>query len=166
MKELEWKDAELVSRRLKDDFRQVTRYESGEIEVVASAESPTGTRLILPDVPKDVRPPRGTRQRKRNEAQLNNKPWLLGLVEAIDAVDLLERSPLETKNRFSLIVLDSTFEIALKEFIVHNKKLFSPREFDDVAIATLFKKRTQVINVSDHLNLFFSERSPERILAR
>ena len=136
-----------VSRRLKDDFRQVTRYESGDIEVAASTETPTGTRLILPDVPKDFRPPRGTRQKKRNEAQLNNKPWLLGLVEGIDAVDLLERSPLETKNRFSLIVLDSTFEIALKEFIVHNKKLFSPREFDDAAIAALFKKRTEVIKV-------------------
>jgi hypothetical protein len=134
-----------VSRRLKDEFQKATRYESGDIEFVPSAETATGTRLILPDLPKDSRPPRGTRQRKKNEAQVNNKPWTLGLVEALDAVDILERSPLETKNRISLILLDSDFEIALKEFIVHNKRMFPPREFDDRQIATLFKNRTEVI---------------------
>lgn len=76
---------------------------------------------------------------------MENQPWTLGLVEAIDAVDILERSPLETKNRISLILLDSNFEIALKEFIVHRRDLFPVRDFTDARLATLFKNRTDVI---------------------
>jgi hypothetical protein len=76
---------------------------------------------------------------------VENQPWTVGLVEAIDAVDILERSPLETKNRISLILLDSNFEIALKEFIVHRKDLFPVRDFADTKLASLFKNRTDVI---------------------
>jgi hypothetical protein len=76
---------------------------------------------------------------------VHNQPWTLGLVEAIDAVDLLERSQLETKNRIALILLDSDFEIALKEFIVHRKDLFPAHEFTDTKLVNLFKSRTDVI---------------------
>jgi hypothetical protein len=135
-----------ISRRLMNeaDWRsRVSRYDTGTIEVTPPPAS-AGARLILPDLPKDSRP-RGTRQKKRNQAQTENQPWTVGLVEAIDAVDILERSPLETKNRISLILLDSTFEIALKEFIVHRKDLFPVREFTDTRFASLFKNRTDVI---------------------
>jgi hypothetical protein len=134
-----------ISRRLKDEWRtQVTRYDTGTVEPTPPPDTATGAHLILPDLPKDSRP-RGTRQKKRNQAQVENQPWTVGLVEAIDAVDILERSPLETKNRISLILLDSDFEIALKEFIVHRKDLFPVREFTDIKLASLFKNRTDVI---------------------
>jgi Histidine kinase-, DNA gyrase B-, and HSP90-like ATPase len=135
-----------VSRRLMNeaDWRsRVLRHDTGTVEVTPPPVS-AGARLILPDLPKDSRP-RGTRQKKRNQAQLDDKPWTVGLVEAIDAIDILERSPLETKNRISLILLDSNFEIALKEFIVHRKDLFPVRDFPDTRLATLFKNRTEVI---------------------
>jgi hypothetical protein len=126
------------------DWRsQVLRRDTGTVEVIPPPAS-TGARLILPDLPKDSRP-RGTRQKKLNQAQVEDKPWTVGLVEAIDAIDILERSPLETKNRISLILLDSNFEIALKEFIVHRKDLFPVRDFSDTRLATLFKNRTEVI---------------------
>jgi len=41
-------------------------------------------------------------------------PWTLGLVEAIDAVDLIERSNLGTKNRIASILLDSNFSAKVK----------------------------------------------------
>ena len=135
-----------VSRRSMNeaDWRsQVLRHDAGTVEVIPPPAS-TGARLILPDLPKDSRP-RGTRQKKLNQAQVEDKPWTVGLVEAIDAIDILERSPLETKNRISLILLDSNFEIALKEFIVHRKDLFPVRDFSDTRLATLFKNRTEVI---------------------
>jgi hypothetical protein len=135
-----------VSRRLMNetDWRsQVLRRDTGTVEVTPPPAS-AGARLILPDLPKDSRP-RGTRQKKRNQAQVDNQPWTVGLVEAIDAIDILERSPLETKNRISLILLDSNFEIALKEFIVHRKDLFPVRDFTDTRLASLFKSRTDVI---------------------
>ena len=69
----------------------------------------------------------------------------MGLVEAMDAVDLIERYQLETKNRIALILLDSNFEIALKEFIVHRKDLFPAHEFNDAKLHQLFSKRTEVI---------------------
>src|SRR5258706_3046770 len=56
-------------------------------------------------------------------------------------VDITERQHLETKNRISLILLDSTFEIALKEFIVHREDLFPPREYNDAEIQRLFSRR-------------------------
>ena len=134
-----------LSRRFRDDWRgNVTKYDTGKIEVTRSADTGTGKRLILPDLPKDSKP-RGTRQKKKNQAQVHNQPWTLGLVEAIDAVDLLERSQLETKNRISLILLDSNFEIALKEFIVHRKDLFPAHEFTDTKLVNLFKSRTDVV---------------------
>lgn len=43
-------------------------------------------------------------------------------------------------------MLDSTFEIALKEFIVHRNDLFPPAQYDDSQIATLFARRHLVTN--------------------
>jgi len=42
------------------------------------------------------------------------------------------------KNRIASILLDSNFEIALKEFVVYRKDLFPPREFDDAKIKQLY----------------------------
>jgi hypothetical protein len=69
------------------------------------------------------------------------------LVEALDVIDVIERQNLDTKNRFALILLDSNFEIALKEFIVNRPKLFPPYEFTNARLGTLFEKRTEVIKL-------------------
>lgn len=134
-----------LSRRFKDDWgRNVVQYDTGEIEVAELAATPAGRRVILPAIPRETRP-RGTRQARRNEAVTKREPWTVGLVEAMDAVDLVERYRLRTKNRIALILLDSNFEIALKEFIVHRKDLFPPHEFTDARLRQLFGNRTEVI---------------------
>jgi len=134
-----------LSRRFKDDWAaNVTRYDMGEIVPAEATHASTGRRLILPAIPKDSKP-RGVRQRRRNEDIIAKEPWTVGLVEAMDAVDLIERYQLETRNRLALILLDSNFEIALKEFIVHRKDLFPPREFTDTKLRQLFSNRTEVI---------------------
>jgi hypothetical protein len=51
-------------------------------------------------------------------------PWAVGLVESMAAVDVITRQGFDTKNRIALILLDSNFEIALKEFIVSRTDLF------------------------------------------
>jgi hypothetical protein len=61
------------------------------------------------------------------------------------AVEIITRQKLETKNRTALILLDSNFEIALKEFIVHRHDLFPPSQFGDSAILRLFRSRPDVI---------------------
>ena len=68
------------------------------------------------------------------------------MLEALGAVEIISRQKLETKNRISLILLDSNFEIALKEFIVHNETLFPLSQFNEAALKQLFKNRDDVIN--------------------
>jgi len=54
------------------------------------------------------------------------------------AVDVITRQRLETKNRIALMLLDSNFEIALKEFIVHRDDLFPPSQYGKAVIQKLF----------------------------
>jgi hypothetical protein len=41
-------------------------------------------------------------------------------------LEIVQKQKFDTKNRIALILLDSNFEIALKEFIVHRPDLFPP----------------------------------------
>jgi hypothetical protein len=107
-----------LSRRLRDDWEgQIFRYDVGEVQEVPAVDI-TGRHPVLPALPR-VNKPRAERLKAINKIQLQNQPWTLGLVESLAMIDVIERQRLETKNRISLILLDSTFEIALKEFIVH-----------------------------------------------
>jgi hypothetical protein len=135
-----------LSRRLKNDWDgKVFRHRTGEIQKIDPADIAPGKRLVLPPLPR-VNKPRVERLKSRNKVQLRDKPWTLGLVEAIAAVDIIARQHLETKNRISLILLDSNFEIGLKEFVVHRQDLFPSRQFDDAAIQKLFGRRPLVID--------------------
>lgn len=143
-----------LSRRLKDDWEhRVFQHESGQIERIEVEEAATSGRIILPQLPR-VNKPRAEKYKAINKTQIRDKPWTLGLVETMAAVDVLARQRLETKNRMSLILLDSNFEIALKEFIVHRRDLFPPDQYNDAAIRRLFAKRHEVINtVSARVNI-------------
>lgn len=134
-----------LSRRLKEDWeRNVFRHKTGAIEKVDPEGVLPGKRLVLPPLPR-VNRARAEKLKARNKTQIRNMPWTLGLVEAIAAVDIITRQRIETKNRIALILLDSNFEIALKEFVVHRTDLFPPREFDNTAIQKLFERRSDVI---------------------
>ncbi len=137
-----------LSRRLKDDWdRKVFRHTSGEIQAqeIDPVDIVSGRRLVLPPLPR-VNKPRAEKLKARNKKQLRDKPWTLGLIEAVAAVDIITRQRLETRNRIALILLDSNFEIALKEFIVHRHDLFPPKQYNDTAIQKLFERRHQVID--------------------
>jgi len=103
-------------------------------------------RIILPPLPK-VNKPKIEKLKATNKSIIKQKPWTLGLVEAMGAVDVIERQRFETKNRIALILLDSNFEIALKEFIVHRHDLFPPNNFSDAVLLKLFKNRNDVIDL-------------------
>jgi hypothetical protein len=134
-----------LSRRLKDDWqKQVFDFAQGSIQPIAPIELEHGKKLILPPLPK-VRKPHFETLRSTNKTKIDDQPWTLGLVEAIAAVDIIARQKLETKNRIALILLDSNFEIALKEFVVHRTDLFPSNQYGDAAIKALFEKRHQVV---------------------
>lgn len=81
--------------------------------------------------------------RENNQQIMKEKPWTVGLVEAIAAVDLIRRQKFQTKNRIALLLLDSSFEIALKEFIVHTEGL----SLGGKTLEQIFNQRDAVIKV-------------------
>jgi hypothetical protein len=134
-----------LSRRLKDDWDgNVFRYKSGAIETVEPGDVDSGHFLHMPELPRRNKT-RAEKLKQRNKKTLYEQPWTLGLVEAMSAVELVTRQTYETKNRLALVILDSNFEIALKEFIVHRDDLFPAREYTDGRIAGIFRSRTEVI---------------------
>ena len=114
------------------------------IEQVPPVGSDGRSHLVLPPLPR-VRRATTVDLKSDNAQQIKEMPWTLGLVEAIGAVDVINRQNLQTKNRIALILLDSNFEIALKEFIVHRTDLFPAREYGDARIRDLFSKRNLVV---------------------
>jgi len=134
-----------LSRRLKDDWdRKVFRFSSGDIIEVQPEDATVRNPLILPPLP-HVNKPHIEKLKTRNKARIQAQPWTLGLVEAMAAVEVLVRQRFETKNRIALMLLDSNFEIALKEFIVHRSDLFPPNQFGNAVIQKLFERRPDVI---------------------
>lgn len=135
-----------LSRRLKNHWEsEVFSYKKGELEIVNPEEALSSKKKVLPKLPSTRAPSRIEELRTSNSRIIANNPWTMGLIEAMGFVDLLGRQKYETKNRVSLILLDSNFEIALKEFIVHRKDLFPAHKYTNAFLATLFGNRTNVI---------------------
>lgn len=131
-----------LSRRLKNEWdKKVFKFENGAIQEIDPVTAEAGKRLVLPPLPK-VNKPHFEVLKAKNKQQIRDQPWTLGLVEAMSAVDIIGRQKLETRNRIALILLDSNFEIALKEFIVHRTDLFPLKKVD---IQQLFERRYLVI---------------------
>jgi Histidine kinase-, DNA gyrase B-, and HSP90-like ATPase len=135
-----------LSRRLKNEWpTAVFEYKRGTINTIDADEVLSGKKLVLPTLPRASKPSRLEELRAKNRKIMSDKPWTIGLVEAMGVIDIVSRQKLDTKNRVALILLDSNFEIALKEFIVNNPAIFNPMTYNDAKIATLFKSRHAVI---------------------
>jgi hypothetical protein len=135
-----------LSRRLKDDWPgKVFRYSSGTIQAVDPVDPERRRKLNLPDLP-HVNKQQADKLKTLNRTALRDQPWTLGLVEAMSAVQIVTRQHrLETRNRIALLLLDSNFEIALKEYIVHTPRLFPPSVYNNAKIQQLFSRRPDVI---------------------
>jgi hypothetical protein len=77
---------------------------------------------------------------QKNQRIAKRKPWTRGLYEGVVAADLISKARLEQKNRIALIVLDSTLEIAFKEYLVNE----SGSVYSDAQLLQLFKGRHSV----------------------
>lgn len=110
-----------VSRSLQGKWdKQVFPYKTGHI-VTAKLDTITS-------IPKNYLPvPPASKQKwhqkilEANAAILASKPWSVGLLDSVIAVDLLSKHSLTQKNRVCLIILDSTVEIAFKEYLLNEK---------------------------------------------
>lgn len=128
-----------LSRRLSSSAEdEILPYNNGEIEEINLSKRKEDDD-DFPDLP----PGRITyinRATRENAEVLRNSPWTRGLLENILAVDLILKSSLQNKNRYSLILLDSCLEIGFKEYIVnvlHFKLSQSERKFRKDLISSM-----------------------------
>ncbi|QJQ32922.1 histidine kinase [Sphingomonas lacunae] len=142
-----------ASRRTKHDWQGlILSHTSGSMKTIQPSSALSTRKTVLP------RPPMSKRQspyaliKTNNEVILKDKPWTIGLIESIGLVDIISKQNFQSKNRASLILLDSNFEIALKEFIVTRTDLFPPYKWGGVELARLFQRRSDVIKaVNEHV---------------
>ena len=115
------------------------KYKSGKITEVSIDDFPAVRKSFLPPLPKS-KPRYRDVVTQKNKRTAKKKPWTKGLYEGVVAADLIFKSPLEQKNRIALIVLDSTLEIAFKEYLVNESGV----AYSYVRLLSLFKNRAEV----------------------
>jgi hypothetical protein len=131
------KDYAALSRIWMGDWEdKVFQHSKGKIVDVPVDDFPTAKKSYLPPMPKS-RPRYADIVVEANEKIAKKKPWVRGLYEGVIAADLIAKQDLEQRNRISLIVLDSTLEIAFKEFLVHD----SGKYYSDAELLSVFKTR-------------------------
>ncbi|MEJ2816404.1 ATP-binding protein [Caulobacter sp. CCG-8] len=135
-----------VSRRTKHQRDEIIAQTSGTMEELDPAQASSGRKKILPRPPSTKLPSRFEQVMEDNSKIIRDQPWTLGLVEAMGLVDVIgDQRRFKTRNRAALMLLDSNFEIALKEFIVHRKDLFPAHKYTNSFLANLMTSRTNVI---------------------
>jgi hypothetical protein len=112
-----------LSRRLaKHKEDEVFRFTTGEFRDIQLTKTGDVQAVSLPPLPR-VKRDYVDRLLTSNRSLIRDKPWTLGLIESIAAVEIMTKQRnLQTKNRIALLLLDSAFEIGLKEFLVHQNK--------------------------------------------
>jgi hypothetical protein len=135
------KDYASLSRIWMGDWpRKVFRYKTGTIREVRVDDFPTVTKSFLPPLPRS-RPRYSEVVTQKNARVAKRKPWTKGLYEGIIAADLISKHHrLEQRNRISLILLDSTLEIAFKEYLVNESGTF----YKDSQLLSIFSSRKSV----------------------
>lgn len=136
------KDYAALSRIWMGDWPdKVFQYDSGKMVDVPVDDFPTAKKSYLPPMPKS-RPRYADVVTDANKNLAKKKPWVKGLYEGVIAADLIAKQHLEQRNRIALIVLDSTLEIAFKEFLVHD----SGKHYTDAELLNVFRTRHAVHN--------------------
>ena len=118
---------------------KVLRHTEGTIKEVAIDSFGEAKKSYLPAPPKS-RPRFLDIVTARNQRISRQKPWSKGLYEGVIASEMVFKLKLSQKNRMSLILLDSTIEIAFKEYLVNE----SGHYYTDKVIAELFLSRHKV----------------------
>lgn len=115
------KDYAAISRIWMGDWpNKVFKYSSGKIQNVKIKQFPEAKTSYLPPLPR-ARFTKEEKAEKLNSKIAKEKPWTKGLYEGVVASDILgSKYSLTHRDRISLIILDSTLEIAFKEYLVND----------------------------------------------
>ena len=137
------KDYTSLSRRLSKYPggwpEHVFKYTAGTFTPVMVNDFPSLNTSYLPPLP-EAKPRYARIIHQRNKDLAKDKPWTVGLYETIIAVDWILKQRLEQRNRIALMLLDSTIEIAFKEYLVNE----SGTKYSDQRLLGMFQDRSQV----------------------
>lgn len=129
-----------ISRVWMGDWEEnVFRYKSGEVQKVAVPDLRAAPRSFLPPPPKS-RLKFIDKVKQKNAAASKKSPWTVGLYEGLVAANTMRRQKLATRNRLALVLIDTTLEIAMKDFLVHESGHFYP----DGELEKIMKARHRV----------------------
>jgi hypothetical protein len=131
-----------LARRLEGEwYHAVFPYTTGTITTQQIADVRTERRSYLPALPV-AKPRYFARVTMENRSLTASKPWCVGISEAMIAVELISKQRFMQKNRIVLILLDSTLEIALKEYLVNE---LTGKYYSDKELLELFKNWHKVV---------------------
>jgi len=120
----------------------VFKYSTGVVKKETIQSLTSETRIHTPAIPRNRYRKYSDQIRINNRALAIDKPWIKGAYEGIIAVEELPKLKLDQNNRLSLLILDSTLEIAFKDFLVHEKQI----QMSDADLAKLMRNRSSVHN--------------------
>lgn len=130
-----------LSKSLQQDFdEKIAPYHQGTVEIKKLPPTQTIRPSYLPKIPPRV-PNYQDEVLELNRSLADAKPWVRGLYEGILAFVVVEKQMrLEQRNRILLIILDSTLEIAFKEYLANE----IPNPLGDEKLSQLFNNRQTV----------------------
>lgn len=99
---------------------ELFRHKKGKIKTEDLQSFKNIPKTFLP-TPPPSKPRWPQKVKSGNSSIIADKPWAEGLQDSIIAADLVSNTSLSQKNRISLIVLDSTLEIAYKDYLVNEQ---------------------------------------------
>lgn len=126
-----------LSRSLQGNWpEEVFRYKKGKITLESGVDFADINSSNFPPVPRS-KLTYAEKTTQLNKGIIGKKPWTKGLVGGVVASEILRKKTFDEKNRIALIILDSTLEIAFKEFLVNE----SGNYYTDAQLLNLFGKR-------------------------
>jgi hypothetical protein len=133
-----------ASRSMADDWvTKVFPYKTGDIKQVKVTELTQNSDLHLVPIPRKTNQKYIDVIKRNNKTVATKKPWVKGTYEALIAVEEVSKLNIEQSNRISLLILDSTLEIAFKDFLANETP---PNTYSAQRLANIMGNRSDVQN--------------------
>tara|TARA_R110002049_G_scaffold133066_1_gene292477 strand:+ start:7645 stop:9240 length:1596 start_codon:yes stop_codon:yes gene_type:complete len=128
---------------------QVFKYNSGNIIRETLSDFSSVARIHVPVIRRGPKKIKYIDLIKKNNKEVAlAKPWTKGHYEAIIAVEEISKLNIEQKNRIAILLLDSTLEIAFKDYLVND----SGTRYSANRLASIMGNRTQIhTEVQNHI---------------
>lgn len=153
-----------VSRSLQGKWdTEVFPYTEGDILLKEDVSIEHIPKSFLPKPPSS-KPRWLQRLVKANKKLVSRKVWTEGLQDSMIAADSISKMRLTQKNRIALIILDSTLEIAYKEYLV-NEKNIGMQKFQQISQnrtsveQEVFKSITVSVTMKQQINHYYRLRN-------